>query len=35
LRLLSMRLAATGYAVTAVESAELALAQLPLLDGRT
>jgi two-component system response regulator GlrR len=32
LRLLSMRLTAAGYAVTAVESAEQALAQIPLLQ---
>jgi two-component system response regulator GlrR len=32
LRLLSMRLAAAGYAVTAVESGERALAQIPLLQ---
>jgi two-component system response regulator GlrR len=31
LRLLSMRLTAAGYAVTAVKSAEQALAQIPLL----
>jgi two-component system, NtrC family, response regulator GlrR len=32
LRLLSMRLTAAGYAVMAVESAEQALAQMPLLQ---
>ena len=32
LRLLSMRLSAAGYDVTAVESGEAALAQLPLLQ---
>jgi two-component system response regulator GlrR len=32
LRLLSMRLAAAGYAVTAVESGERALAHIPLLQ---
>jgi two-component system response regulator GlrR len=32
LRLLSMRLMVSGYAVTAVESAEQALAQIPLLQ---
>jgi two-component system response regulator GlrR len=32
LRLLSMRLTASGYAVTAVESAEQALGQIPLLQ---
>jgi two-component system, NtrC family, response regulator GlrR len=34
LRLLSMRLTAAGYAVTAVESAEQALAQIALLQPR-
>ncbi|MGB7933987.1 MAG: hypothetical protein WCH04_17520 [Gammaproteobacteria bacterium] len=32
LRLLSMRLTASGYAVTAMESAEQALGQIPLLQ---